>query len=313
MERACGQGQMHVPLRYSCVEDVELALLLLLLCVGPDDTHAGEVLLDHRGEGGELLLDLLEAAVDDLAEAQHHRGEDDHGDHGVRGEPRTDVEHEGQREREAHQRVHRVHHRRPRRHAHGQRVVGGPAHEIARAHRAVERRVEAHQVTEEVVAQVRLDVATDAVQQLAHSVPGRSSQEGRQHDEGGQHHDAAPGHVGLAHAVDGELHEIGAGDLEDVGHHHEDHPPHESLHVGAEVWQDAPEFAHARNLLRSAARPVAVPASGREASPRRSVWGLVGLVAAGGRLGYHWAVGDIGSIQRPSHAPGPTAPCVIPA
>jgi hypothetical protein len=52
----------------------ELALFLRLLCEGLDDVDADDVLLGHRRDVGELLLDLAERGVGDPAVAV---GEDD--------------------------------------------------------------------------------------------------------------------------------------------------------------------------------------------------------------------------------------------
>ncbi len=84
MERPRRDRQPHVPLAVLVVERVELAGLLRLLRVRPHDAHAGEVLLHHGRQRGELLLDLLEALVDHPAEADHDGRQDHHGDHRVR-------------------------------------------------------------------------------------------------------------------------------------------------------------------------------------------------------------------------------------
>jgi len=134
--------QAHVLAPVLLVEEVELACLLGFLRIRAHDAYTGQVLLHERRERRELLLDLLEAAVDDASEPQHDRRQHDHRHDSIEREPWADPEHEAEREHEAHDRIGRVHDCRAHSHSYRKSIVGCPAHQIARSRAAVERRVE---------------------------------------------------------------------------------------------------------------------------------------------------------------------------
>ena len=86
---------------------------------------------------------------------------------------------------------------------------------------------------EEVLPQIALDPATDPVQDLPHSEPGRPSQKGGGHDQKGVAADAGLGHIGIAEIVDGLPHQVGTGDSEEVGDHHHGQTHPNAPDVGA--------------------------------------------------------------------------------
>ena len=245
VEGARGHHEPHVPAPVVRVVLVELTFLLRFLRVGAHEADPGQILLHEGRQRGELLLDLFEAPMDDPAEEEDDGREDDHRHHGVHRQPRADVEHEAEREDEARDRVHGVHDGRAGGHPHRQGVVRRAAHQIARTGVAVEGRVEPEQVAEEVVAQVGLDASADAVQQLTHAEAEDAAQEGHDDDHHGVERDLPSRDVRQPHSVDRELHEPGAGDLEDVRQHDAHQAQRESRPVRTEIRQHRLQLTHA--------------------------------------------------------------------
>ena len=147
---------------------------------GADQARAGEVLLRLGGDVGEHGLDALEAAMDALAEGLHqHRRERQRAD-GAQRQLRADADHERQRGRGEDEAVGRVHDGRAEQLADGVQVVGGARHDVAGAVGVVEAGGLALEVGEEVVAQVELDLARGADDDLARDVEEDGGERGDQ-------------------------------------------------------------------------------------------------------------------------------------
>ena len=73
VEQACYLHEAHVSVHVLTVEAVELVGLALFLNVRSHDAHTRQVFLHHGRERGELLLNLLEALVNDTCECEHDR------------------------------------------------------------------------------------------------------------------------------------------------------------------------------------------------------------------------------------------------
>ncbi len=182
--------------------------------------------------------------MDEPREAKHEGRQHQQRNQREECQPGADPQHQCEREGEAHEGVDGVHDRRAGRHADGERVVRGPAHQVAGARLPEEAGVERHEVTEEVVAKVALDLATHAVEQLAHAELRRSSQDGGEHEQGRIGADHAHGDVGVTQPVDPELDQVGTGRGEDVGDDDEDQSDHHGPTIRPEVRKQCLEFVH---------------------------------------------------------------------
>ena len=188
----------HV-LRVGGGEALELGCLLP---VGPHHPHAREGFLGDRAQVGQLCLDRLEAPVDgrteyadrDRHERQRHQRDG--------GQARVQAEHEHQGRHEDDDRAGRVHHRRPRHHAHRVQVVGGPRHEVAGAVRVEIGGRERLQPREEVVAQVVFEVPRNADDDAPHQEAEHAPDERQAEDEARVRAEFRAGHA-LRQVVDG--------------------------------------------------------------------------------------------------------------
>ncbi len=155
---------------YSRFSRSKQADLRLFACEGADEAHAGVVFLRLRGDIGEAGLDALEACVDAAAEVLHQDAGERHGRQRHQREIGTDAQQEEQREDGKKERVGAVHQARTEQHAHGVQVVGHARHQVAGAIALIEVCILLFQLSEEIVAQIELDIARDADQHPALSV-----------------------------------------------------------------------------------------------------------------------------------------------
>ena len=248
--------EVHVALQVHLVQRCELGSLGPLLPVGPHDPDAAQVLLHHRRQRRELLLDSLEADVDRLPEPRHHRRQDRQRHQRRQRQRRTDVDHDPQPDHEADDGVRRVHDRRARRLPYRQRVVGGQAHEVAGPVGGIEAGVEAEQVPHEVVPQIDLDPPAQPVEDLAHPVARRAPRDGRGDDQQRVRDHRAAGQVRVGSArggqrVNGQLDQERLDEGERVGEDDQHHSPGHGPPVGPEVGEDGLEFAHRRRVGES--------------------------------------------------------------
>ena len=193
---------------YSWLARLEGGDLGVFLGEGADEARAGEVLLRLGGDVGEHGLDALEAAVDALAEGLDEDGGERQRDEGAERELRADADHEGQRRGGEDDGVGRVHDGRAEELADGVEVVGGAGHDVAGAVGVVEAGGLAFEVGEEVVAEVELDLARGADDDLAGDVEEDGRERGDQQQAQRVVDDLGLGDAVL-HVVDGMADESG--------------------------------------------------------------------------------------------------------
>jgi len=99
-------------------------------------------------------------------------------------------------------------------------------------------------VPEEIVSEIALDSAARAVHDLPHTELGGSSQDRCQNDEPGKGPDTPAGDHRVPEAVDGQFHEIGASDSEDVGYQHHQESEGDLPMVGSNVGKDGLQLLH---------------------------------------------------------------------
>ena len=156
------------------------------LAISADDSRAGQIFLGVRRQRREMLLYGLEPVVNRLS---HFYGEDRQENRRQERQERqlhVDPQHEVQREQAAEDGVGEVHHRRAEGHPHSAEVIGKARHDIAGAGLCKICRVERLQMCEEIVAQVVLHPAADAIHQLAHAVSECAADYRGKHDEPGK-------------------------------------------------------------------------------------------------------------------------------
>src|SRR5579862_5992689 len=234
---------MHIASQVLIVEYAKPAELGCFLPIRANDSRAGEILLSVRRHSTEMVLDRFESLVDDPPEPYHENGEEGHRDQRNAGEHWTITQHESQREHAAGDRRDQVHDGGSRRHPDRAQVVGEPRHDIAGAGAAEISRVEGLEMLKEIIPQVILDPATDAVEQLAHLVAQPAA------EQGDGDHDARDGPDGLAtrpatHVVDRQLDELWDharhGGRADGKEESED----DLRSIPPQVWQEWPESPH---------------------------------------------------------------------
>ena len=179
VERPLQANQPAVARDVLLVGLAELREFGALLAVRPHDSHARQVLLRHGAQLGELLLDALEPPVDRRAEdLDRHRDKRQRQQRDHR-QPRIDRDHQDDGDDEHERGLGRIHHRWPGHHADGVEVVGRTRHQVAGPAFLVERRRQALQVPEEIVAEVVLHVPRDADDDLPHEEPEDSRRPAR--------------------------------------------------------------------------------------------------------------------------------------
>ena len=152
--------------------------LRILLREGADETCAGEVLLGLRGDVREHGLDALKAAMDARAEVLHQHGREGQWQKGEEGEARADAQHEGHGRCGEDQRVGRVHDSRAEQLADRVQVIGAARHDVAGAVALEELGRLGFEVSEEIVAEVELDLARGADEDLAGEIEKDSRDDG---------------------------------------------------------------------------------------------------------------------------------------
>ena len=208
----------------------------VLLPVGAHDAHAGEIFLRAGGEFAKVLLHRLKAIVHGAAEFHHHERQRDHRQHRHGGKARTDAHHEHKSQHAAKDRVGEVHNGRAGGEAHGAEVVGEARHDLAGAGAAKPSGVEGGEMRKEIVAQVILNAAAEAVEQLPHEVAEHHRHEA-QPDHGAGNANGHGWAVGITKAVDGGAQKPRDGVLQYHRHHHTGQPPCNLCAVGAVVWK----------------------------------------------------------------------------
>ncbi len=169
-ERAHDCGDTHeaqVLLRVLPVERLEGVNLRALLSVGPDHSHAREILLRARRNLREEILYPGEAYVYLLAEILDRQRDERHRHKEHQGQSHVDSQHERQDEEHDQHGLQRVHNHRPGELAHGGEVVGRAGHQVAYPVLVKKLQRLVHQMRVEIPAQVVLDVARHANQYAA--------------------------------------------------------------------------------------------------------------------------------------------------
>ena len=175
--------QREVPSLILLGEPHELRRFGALLPVGAHDPDAAQVLDHVIGQHAEVGLDRLGAFVDPAAEPDH-----DHRQHGERdedpeGEAEAGRRHHRDEEDGQHERVDQIHQCGPGHHPDVLEIVGGAGDEIAAGVPVEEGGRLPLQMGEEGVAQVGLDPAAGAVEQLPHHVPADAAEERHHHQQ----------------------------------------------------------------------------------------------------------------------------------
>ena len=163
------------------------------------------MLLDEGRHVAELILHGERPAVHHAAEHGHDEWQAQGGEQRPEGERWRDRCHHRDDHDGADRGVDEIHHRRPGHHAKREEIVGGTRHQFANRETLEERRRQVDQVSEEVVAEIGLDPARGAVEQVAHAEAREAADEGqcRHPERGGAR--AMP--VGGAEGIHGALDE----------------------------------------------------------------------------------------------------------
>ena len=162
--------QMQTASDVLLVGDLELVDLGVLLRERPNQPRPRKVLLSHGRDVREHRLDPLKAPMNLVSEHLHnHRGHRQRNE-GNKRKPRADAVHERKRRKREHDRISRVHDRRPKQLPHRRQIVGRACHDVAGAVRMEKARRLSFQVGEQIVAQVELNLARDPDNDLPRSV-----------------------------------------------------------------------------------------------------------------------------------------------
>ncbi len=165
--------------------------------VGADDAGAGEVFLSARRDVGEHGLDAFEALVNLAAKILNHDAGDREGQKGIHRKLGADLEHVTHGQRGENDRVGGIHDCRAQQIAHGVQVVGSAGHDVAGAVALIVGVRKAFEVSEQIVAQVKFDVARNA-----DDYPAGQELEDALGDKNGDHgqrvlHELLGGHSGM--------------------------------------------------------------------------------------------------------------------
>ena len=230
--------QLHVAPVILAIQPLEFALLRRLLNVRPHNAHAGQILLNHGRDCAQLILNALIASMQDTAEVDGQRRQQQHGYDAYERQLQIDAHHHEKGEQHEGGGVHGVHHGRPDRHAYVADVVDGAAHQVARPARGEEGRIHAQQMIEEGDAQIVLDAPADAVQKLAHAEAGSAARECYNDQQQGIFPQRRPGRGRLGESIDSMTNEYGAYRLEHVGKHDEYQSGENAARVRRHVRQE---------------------------------------------------------------------------
>ena len=172
------------------VHAVERGLLGLLLGKGAHHAHAGQVLPDPFGQVGIERLDGFKPVVNLPAKKGDRHGDQRQRRQGQHRQPGIEIQHHADGRHAGGHRVGRVHDAGAQHVAHGVQVVGELRHQIAGTILGVVPRRETQQMSEEIVAQVVLDVARNPDQDPAHPElkerlgQGNEDEQGREEEHG---------------------------------------------------------------------------------------------------------------------------------
>ena len=204
IEQALQADQDAVAAHEFEVRGAEPLDLVRLLVVGAHHAHARQRLLDDGAEVGELFLDRLEALVDGRAEVADADRDERQRQQRHQRQPGVEREHQHDRDDEHQDGVGGVHHRRADHHAHGVEIVGRARHQVAGPPRLVVGERHLLQPREERVADVVLDVARGADEDVPHQVAEHRADAGDAEQHARVEGELAPGHAG-GQIIDGEL------------------------------------------------------------------------------------------------------------
>src|SRR5665213_2890919 len=211
---------------------------------GADETRAGEVLLRLGGDVGELGLDALKAAMDALAEGLHEdRGERKRTD-GAERELWTDANHEGKGRGGEDEAVGGIHDGGAEELTDGVEVIGGARHDVAGAVRMVIPGGLAGEVLEHVVAEIELDLARGADDDLAGDVEEDAGQRGDEQKPQRVVDDARFGDAIVLHVVHGVADDERQQHADDVIGDDGDCSPCEVLPVTAQIGEERSDLVH---------------------------------------------------------------------
>jgi hypothetical protein len=115
-----------------------------------------------------------------------------------------------------------------------------------------ERRVEGEQVLEERVAQIDLDAAADAVEELALAIARGATEQCRQQQETRDPQDRTERHIRLTHEVDAAADKPRGGQRERARRDHEHHTPENALPVWLDERQQGAVLIHPESGMRVA-------------------------------------------------------------
>ncbi len=165
----------------------EAAELPLLAREGLHHAHAGDVLLDVRGQLGDPLLDLLQRGPRAHPVAPGDQHDERGGSEGEQAQPGLQQDHGHGRQHDRQQRLRDEHEPVAEEEAHGLQVDRRPRHQLAGLLSVEEAHLQTEQVAVEALAHVDLDreghAAGDEPPQHAENQPADGRQDDRQHED----------------------------------------------------------------------------------------------------------------------------------
>ncbi len=219
------------------LEGVDLGLFLRK---GTDEPGPGEIFFGLGGDVREHGLDAFKAGVDAGTEVLDQDGGQGQREKGKEGKPGAHAQHERKCGGGEDDRVGRVHDGRPEQLADGGKVIGGPRHDVAGAVALEESGGLAFEVGEEVVAEVELDLAGGADDDLPSEVEADRGKDGDTED--GERVLPDGGRVDVApHVVNRAADEQGNGGLGAVIDDERQPAPGEASPVTAKVGKERTE------------------------------------------------------------------------
>ena len=155
---------------YSLFGRVESANFRFFLAVGAHDAHARQIFLGLGGKHCERSLNFSVHRVNLASKEPHRDGNHGHRQEHVNAQRRRNPEHQDYGEDHGGHGVGGVHDTGAEDHAHGVQIVRAAGHQFARAVTHVKFRLHLHEFVQQVVAQIELNVARKADQNLPRPV-----------------------------------------------------------------------------------------------------------------------------------------------
>ncbi len=224
------------------------------LPIGPHHAHARQRLLGNRAQVRQLLLNLLEAAMDGVAEVLDRDRDERQRQQRDQRQLHVDRQHQRDGDDEEDAGAGGIHHRRADHHADGVEIVGCARHQVAGAMRLVVAERQPLQMREEVVAEVVFELTRGANQQAPGQIAEHAADDGGGERGRAIEQQLARGDAG-GEVVDRVLQNPGAGELDRGGDQRAEQPEGDLPSAAADVRQQAAERGHLPSMSRLERHP----------------------------------------------------------